>query len=161
MSAAGVDARLERFLAAQAPVFAGALAELRAGRKRGHWMWFVLPQLRGLGASSMAVRHGIASLDEARAYLSHPVLGARLRECLEAILMHPDTPLVDILGAVDAMKHRSCVTLFSRAGGDDAVFARSLRVFHQGRECPLTRELLGDGPEGDAAAGAGTGGTGS
>ncbi len=98
---------LQRFVAAQAPVYAAALAELRSGRKRSHWMWFVFPQMRGLGLSAMAQMYGVASIEEARAYLAHPLLGARLRERVEATLVHRDRPLLDIFGSPDDMKFRS------------------------------------------------------
>lgn len=136
-------AALERFLAAQARDYATALAELRRGRKHTHWMWYVLPQLRGLGASRMAYDYGIVSLEEARAYLAHPVLGERLRQSVEAVLAHRDTPIQAVLGEVDALKYRSCLTLFRRAGGPAPLFAGSLEAFYAGRECPLTLRLLG------------------
>ena len=111
---------LERFVAAQAPVFPAVLAELRAGRKRGHWMWFVFPQLRGLGRSPTAEFYGIGSLDEARAYLAHPVLGPRLTLCTEALLAVEGRSLHAIFGSPDNLKFCSSMTLFSRAdGGDD------------------------------------------
>ena len=107
---------LERFLAAQdrTGTYERALAELRAGRKSSHWMWFVFPQLAGLGESEMSRRYAIASLEEAREYLAHPVLGARLRECVEALLAAPGAA-EEILGPVDALKLRSSMTLFLRA----------------------------------------------
>jgi len=107
---------LERFVAAQAPVFAAALAELRGGRKRSHWMWFVFPQLRGLGRSSMAEFYGIVSLAEARAYVAHPVLGPRLTLCAEAVLAIEGRSLREIFGSPDDVKFCSSMTLFSRAG---------------------------------------------
>src|SRR3954454_3991697 len=103
---------LDRFVAAQAPVYATVLAELRAGRKQSHWMWFVFPQLAGLGRSATALFYGIASADEARAYLAHPLLGARLRECLAALSAHEGGSAEAIFGVVDAMKLRSSITLF-------------------------------------------------
>ena len=106
---------LERFVTAQAPVFATAPAELQAGEKRSHWMWFVFPQLRGLGHSAMAMRYGIGSLDEARAYLAHPLLGPRLIECTCAVLAIEGRPLHAIFGSPDDVKFCSSMTLFSLA----------------------------------------------
>ncbi|WP_291298234.1 DUF1810 domain-containing protein [Elioraea sp.] len=134
---------LARFVAAQAPMIDAVLAELRAGRKRTHWMWFVFPQLRGLGTSPMAERYGIASLAEARAYLAHPLLGPRLRECTEAVLDHAGTDLGVILGPVDALKFRSSMTLFAHAAiEDDGVFDRALDTFCEGRRDERTLALL-------------------
>jgi uncharacterized protein (DUF1810 family) len=107
---------LERFVEAQAPVYETVLRELRAGRKTTHWTWFIFPQAKGLGRSAMSERYGIGSLDEARAYLAHPVLGPRLRECTELVLAHEGVPLEEILGALDAMKFRSSMELFRAAG---------------------------------------------
>lgn len=135
---------LERFTAAQAGVIEQALAELRAGRKRSHWMWFVFPQLRGLGSSAMADRYGVASLQEARAYLAHPELGARLRECVAAMLQVPDRSAHDILGSPDDLKFRSCLTLFQRAAPQDALFGEALARFYGGAPDPRTLALLGD-----------------
>jgi uncharacterized protein (DUF1810 family) len=98
-------------------MFEQALAEIRAGAKRSHWMWFVLPQMRGLGHSAMAQRYGIASLEEARAYLAHPVLGARLVACIDALAALPIADPVALFGPIDAIKLRSCLTLFEAAGG--------------------------------------------
>ena len=112
---------LARFVTAQAPVFAAALAELRAGRKRSHWMWFVFPQLRALGRSSTALFYGIADIAEARAYLAHPLLGPRLAEATEAVLSAIDgRTLHGILGSPDDMKFRSCMTLFAAAAAGAA-----------------------------------------
>ncbi|WP_144187019.1 DUF1810 domain-containing protein [Elioraea rosea] len=134
---------LARFVTAQAPVIETALAELRAGRKRTHWIWFVFPQLRGLGQSPMAVRYGIASLAEARAYLAHPVLGPRLRACTEAVLSQPNTSLHAIFGSPDDMKFRSSMTLFAAAAlEDDGVFERALDAFCAGARCETTGALL-------------------
>src|SRR5215211_1816682 len=134
---------LERFVSAQAPVFAAALAELRAGRKRSHWMWFVFPQLRGLGRSSTAEFYGIVSLAEARAYLAHALLGPRLMQCTEAVLAVEGRSLHEIFGSPDDVKFCSSMTLFSRAqGGDESVFRRALDRFCSGREDERTVELL-------------------
>lgn len=109
---------LERFVRAQAPVYETVLAELRAGRKTTHWIWFIFPQAKGLGRSAMSERYAIRSLDEARAYLAHPVLGRRLRECAALVAAHEDTPLEAIFGDLDAMKFRSSMALFKEAGAD-------------------------------------------
>jgi len=109
---------LEHFVTAQAPVFETVLAELRAGRKRTHWMWFVFPQLSGLGRSSTARFYGIGSIDEARAYLAHPVLGPRLDLCARIVLASESPSLHAIFGSPDDMKFRSCMTLFSLATDD-------------------------------------------
>jgi len=106
---------LERFVTAQQPVFEHALAELQAGHKRSHWMWFIFPQLRGLGSSSMATFYGIASLGEARAYLAHPLLGPRLARCTRAVLAVEGRSLHAIFGSPDDMKFRSSMTLFTAA----------------------------------------------
>ena len=136
--------RLERFVTAQAPVYTAALAELQAGRKRSHWMWFVFPQLRGLGHSALAYRYGIGSLDEARAYLAHPLLGPRLAECTLAVLATEGQSLHAIFGAPDDMKFRSSMTLFSLAAdGGDSVFRQALDRFCDGRADERTLALLG------------------
>ena len=134
---------LERFLAAQdGGTYERVLAELRAGRKTSHWMWFVFPQLRGLGRSETARYYGLASLDEARAYLAHPVLGPRLRECADALLgLDGDDP-VAVMGGVDALKLRSSMTLFARADPDDERFPAVLRKFYGGEEDEATLALL-------------------
>ncbi len=122
---------LERFVTAQAGVYPAALAELRAGEKRSHWMWFVFPQIAGLGRSAMAAEYAIRSVEEARAYLPHPVLGPRYLECIEALLMHRRRSAEAIMGAVDAMKLRSSLTLFAAAGGG-ALVEEELRTFFGG-----------------------------
>lgn len=123
---------LARFVEAQAGTYDDALAELRSGRKRGHWMWFVFPQIAGLGSSAMARRYAIASLDEARAYLQHPVLGPRLHECAEAMLGNTEETAQQILGEVDAMKLRSSMTLFQLAAPQETVFGRVIARFFEG-----------------------------
>lgn len=133
---------LDRFVAAQEGVYDTALSELRQGRKRSHWMWFVFPQLRGLGRSAMAHRYGIVDLDEARRYLAHPVLGPRLTACGQAVLGHAGVPADRIMGPVDAEKLRSSATLFAAAGGDRDIFGRILTEFFDGLPCPLTRRRL-------------------
>jgi len=136
---------LRRFVEAQdeGATYERALAELRAGRKRTHWMWFVFPQLAGLGRSATAQRYAIGSLDEARAYLAHPPLGERLRACVGALLsLPPDTSAAEILGAVDALKLRSSMTLFHRAAPHEPLFAEVLQRFHGGAADARTVELL-------------------
>ena len=137
---------LERFVAAQRDTYDDALAELRAGAKRGHWMWFVFPQVAGLGLSPMSRHYAIRSIDEARAYLSHPVLGPRLSECAAALLATGQTDAERILGGIDARKLRSSMTLFHRADPDEPVFGDVLERFYDGRSDDATDELLaGDG----------------
>ncbi len=123
---------LDRFVAAQQDAYDGALQELRGGRKTGHWIWFIFPQLAGLGSSAMSRRYAIASLDEAREYLAHPVLGARLRECAGTVLGISGRTADDILGATDAKKLRSCMTLFHRAAPHEPVFAKVLDRYYCG-----------------------------
>jgi uncharacterized protein (DUF1810 family) len=132
---------LDRFVAAQDAVYATVLAELRAGAKRSHWIWFVFPQVRGLGRSGTAHRYGISSLDEARAYLAHPVLGPRLRECAALLATHAGRSATEILGHPDDLKVRSSMTLFARAA-DDPVFGQVLDAFYDGQEDPATLEML-------------------
>jgi len=132
---------LDRFVRAQQGIYDQALTELRAGRKTGHWIWFVLPQLRGLGRSSTAHEYGIAGRSEAEAYLAHPLLGARLRECVQAVLTHANRTAVRILGDVDAMKFRSCLTLFD-AVTDDDLFRQALDAFYDGERDAATLALL-------------------
>ena len=142
MDGAGFD--LERFTRAQAPVIEAVRDELRAGRKQSHWMWFVFPQLRGLGLSSTAQHYGIASLAEARAYLAHPVLGPRLRECCELMLAVPEPRSAhDILGSPDDLKFRSCVTLFGLAAPGEQLFTRCLDRFYGGQSDARTLGLCG------------------
>jgi len=134
---------LERFVTAQRAVFAAVLTELEAGRKRTHWMWFVFPQLRGLGSSEFAIRCGIASLDEARAYLAHPVLGERLLLCTEKVLGVRERTLHEIFGSPDDMKFRSCMTLFAAAADAAApVFQQALDRFCSGAMDARTVALL-------------------
>jgi uncharacterized protein (DUF1810 family) len=138
-----MTADLGRFVAAQQDVYAGALAELRRGSKTGHWMWFVFPQVAGLGQSAMSRRYAIASLDEARAYLAHPVLGRRLRECADALLaLGPADTAESVFGSIDARKLRSSMTLFARAAPDDARFRLVLARYFGGEFDALTDELL-------------------
>jgi uncharacterized protein (DUF1810 family) len=134
---------LDRFLVAQAPVYATVLDELRRGRKTSHWMWFVFPQIAGLGRSEMSVRFAIGSLDEASRYLSHPVLGARLRECAEAVLAVRGRTAEEIFGTIDARKLCSSMTLFQRAAPDESVFGQVLGRYFGGVPDAATDELLG------------------
>ncbi len=127
---------LHRFHEAQAVTYATALAELQAGRKQSHWMWFIFPQLASLGRSGTAKFYGIADLEEARAYLADPVLGPRLIACAEAMLMHPHRSAEDILGPADALKLRSSATLFEAAGAP--VMDRVLATFYGGKRCVVT-----------------------
>lgn len=123
---------LQRFVDAQQGVYPRALAELRAGSKRSHWMWFVFPQIAGLGSSPTAQRYAIASLDEAREYLAHPVLGPRLRECARAVLAVDGKSAAEILGYPDDLKLRSSMTLFARAADDPEVFTAVLDKYYDG-----------------------------
>lgn len=135
---------LSRFLAAQQDVHAVALAELKAGRKRTHWMWFVFPQIAGLGRSETARFYALASAAEARAYLDHPVLGARLRDCTAAVLAHRDADAETIFGPVDALKFRSSMTLFEAVADDAAPFAEALETFYGGARDPATLAILSE-----------------
>ena len=133
---------LARFLREQVGMHDVALREVRAGRKTGHWIWFEFPQVTGLGRSSMSQRFAISGLDEARAYLDHPVLRPRLVELCEALLVHRGRPATDILGSIDAVKVRSSMTLFHRADPDEPVFRRVLEAFYDGEPDPRTDALL-------------------
>jgi uncharacterized protein (DUF1810 family) len=137
-----MDYDLGRFVAAQKGVYPGALAELRAGRKTGHWIWFILPQVAGLGRSPMSQQYAIGSLGEARAYLDHPILGPRLRDCATAILAVKGRTADEILGSIDAVKLRSSMTLFHRAAPDEAVFREVLERYFDGRPDAATDDLL-------------------
>jgi uncharacterized protein (DUF1810 family) len=134
---------LDRFVSAQnsGGTYARALAELRAGRKTGHWMWFIFPQIAGLGHSAMAQAYAISDLAEARAYLAHPVLGPRLRECVEAIGAHTGRSAEQIMGGIDAMKLRSSLTLFARADAGEPMFTRVLEQYFAGPD-PQTEQRL-------------------
>ena len=134
---------LERFVHAQQRDYSQAVSELTAGRKRSHWIWYVLPQLRELGRSEMARTYGIADRTEAAGYIAHPVLGPRLIECVNAILCHSDRSAVEILGDVDALKFRSCLTLFAEVAPGEPVFATALATFYQSKPDSETLRLLG------------------
>ncbi len=133
---------LQRFVDAQARVYDTVLGELRDGRKRSHWMWFVFPQLRGLGSSPTAVRFSISSIDEARAYLAHGLLGPRLRECTGLVATIDGRSAEEIFGWPDDMKLRSSMTLFARAADDNAAFVAVLEKFYGGEEDPATLARL-------------------
>ncbi len=137
---------LERFVTAQnaAGTYQRALTELREGSKRSHWMWFVFPQIAGLGQSPTSRRYAIASLDEAQAYLRHPVLGPRLAECTEAVARLEERTAVQIFGGIDARKLHSSVTLFLRAAPEESVFQEVLSKYFEGLPDPATDQLLGN-----------------
>ncbi len=138
-----MDVDLERFRRAQAATYEAALGELGRGRKEGHWIWWVLPQLRGLGHSPNSEYYGISGLAEARAYAADAVLGARLRETLRALLAHRDRGARAVLGA-DEVKLRSCATLFRLAVPSETLFGEVLDALCDGQDDPLTLRLLGD-----------------
>jgi uncharacterized protein (DUF1810 family) len=144
---AGDPFELERFVAAQdeGHTYQQALMELRHGQKRGHWVWFVFPQLAGLGSSSMSARYAIRSLDEAHAYLQHPVLGERLVECVEALLELDGDDPVAVMGTIDSLKLRSSMTLFASIPNANPVFERVLARFYHGQPDLVTRRLLDGG----------------
>src|SRR5690606_21611444 len=133
---------LERFVEAQQRDYAIALAELRDGAKRSHWIWYVFPQLRGLGRSAIARHYGISGLGEARAYLAHPLLGPRLEECAQTLLAHRGRSARQILGSPDDLKLRSSMTLFQAADPQRMVFAEVLRAFFAGEADAATLERL-------------------
>lgn len=137
---------LERFVIAQQRDYPRALGELKAGQKRSHWIWYVFPQLRGLGRSEMAQRYGLADLTEARAYLAHPVLGPRLQECARALLTHSGRSARQIMGTPDDLKLRSSMTLFHAADPSQALFSEVLVAFYGGEVDVATLQRLG--PEG-------------
>jgi uncharacterized protein (DUF1810 family) len=133
---------LQRFVDAQNPVFAQVCDELRDGRKRSHWMWFVFPQIQGLGTSVMAQRFAISSLVEAEAYLRHPLLGPRLRESTRLVNLVENRSIKEIFGHPDDLKFRSSVSLFARATNDNDVFVEALRKYFDGEPDPQTLQLL-------------------
>jgi uncharacterized protein (DUF1810 family) len=137
---------LGRFVSAQAPLPREALSELRRGRKQCHWMWFVFPQIAGLGSSAMARHYAIASAAEARGYLEHPLLGPRLRECTAAVLAHKDKSAEEVFGEIDTLKLRSSMTLFAAVAAPGSPIERCLLAFFGGASDPATlRLLVGDG----------------
>lgn len=131
-----------RFAEAQSRCYEQALGELRAGKKRSHWMWFIFPQIAGLGASAVSQRFAIASLDEAQAYLSHPLLGDRLLECAGAVLVHKRKSVKSIFGTPDWLKFHASMTLFHRARVDEPLFQQALHTFFNGEPHGLTEILL-------------------
>jgi len=133
---------LQRFVDVQAPIYEQVRGELARGRKVSHWMWFVFPQIAGLGQSEMARRFAIASREEARAYLDHPVLGARLRECTGLVNAVEGRGAEDIFGGIDAMKFRSSMTLFAQVAADPSPFEAALTKFYGGKADPATLERL-------------------
>jgi uncharacterized protein (DUF1810 family) len=135
---------LSRFLRAQEGVYEGALAEIRSGRKRNHWMWFIFPQVEGLGSSPTSLRYAIRSIAEAKAYLGHPVLGPRLVECAEAALGVQGRSAHEIFGSPDDRKLRSCATLFAQASPNGSAFHRLLDRYFEGRPDERTLQILGE-----------------
>jgi uncharacterized protein (DUF1810 family) len=129
---------LQRFVDAQNPVFAQVCSELRAGQKSSHWMWFIFPQIEGLGGSSLARKYAISSLNEAKAYLNHPVLGLRIKECTQLVLSIEGRTMGEIFGTPDDLKFRSSLTLFAHAEPAEQVFQDALRKYFGGEEDPLT-----------------------
>jgi uncharacterized protein (DUF1810 family) len=133
---------LDRFVNAQNPVYDQVCSELRNGRKTSHWMWFIFPQIRGLGSSEVSIKYSISSLEEARAYLAHAILGPRLRECTRLVNRIESLSAEDIFGSTDAMKFRSSITLFANATADNQVFMDALQKYFGGKFDPLTMERL-------------------
>jgi uncharacterized protein (DUF1810 family) len=133
---------LQRFVDAQVLVYQRVLAELRQGRKQSHWMWFIFPQIKGLGSSVMANKFAIASRAEAQAYLEHPILGPRLRECTRLVTGVPNRSIAEILGYPDDLKFRSSMTLFASVATDNKDFTAALDKFYGGKADPATLERL-------------------
>ncbi len=142
MELASEDFDLQRFVDAQARIYPDVVKELRAGRKRSHWIWFIFPQIAGLGSSATAARYAISSLDEARAYLGHDVLGPRLRECTRLVNAIEHRSIGEIFGSPDDMKVRSSMTLFAHATGDNRDFVDVLDRYYDGEQDPLTLQRL-------------------
>lgn len=134
--------RLRRFVLAQESSYKGAISELRRGRKRGHWMWYIFPQLAGLGISPASQKYALRSLDEAAAYLAHPILGPRLLECCRTLLALPENNPTAMLGTPDDIKLRSCATLFAQLPDAPADFRQLLAKFYAGHQDQRTLELL-------------------
>jgi uncharacterized protein (DUF1810 family) len=133
---------LQRFVLAQDPVFERVLSELRAGMKTSHWMWFIFPQIRGLGWSPVSLEYAIASREEAQSYLQHPILGPRLKECTRFVLEVEGRSIQEIFGSPDDMKFRSSMTLFAQVSPDDDIFQRALQKYCAGAPDHLTLERL-------------------
>ncbi len=142
MSERSVTVDLTRFVDAQAPIYNQAIAELRDGQKRSHWIWYIFPQFDGLGASAMSQRFAIRSRVEAMAYLEHPLLAYRLTECTEAMLTHEGRAALDILGSPDDLKFRSSMTLFHLVSEKGSPFERALEIFYHGEHDDKTVALL-------------------
>jgi uncharacterized protein (DUF1810 family) len=136
---------LKRFIEAQAPVYERVQCELKAGRKRSHWMWFIFPQIEGLGYSNTARKYAIANIAEAQAYLQHPVLGLRLRECTETVTAVQGRSINEIFGSPDDMKFKSSMTLFAHATEENQLFKDALEKYYGGEEDSLTVEKLSSG----------------
>jgi len=152
---AGDPYDLGRFVHAQADAFERALAELQRGQKRTHWMWYIFPQLDGLAFSATAKRYAIKSVEEATAYLAHPVLGPRLQQCAEAVLRIEGRSATAILGSPDDLKLRSCATLFAAVSPPGSVFERLLDMYYGGERDAKTLQLLGIAPRGEQLPGGG------
>jgi uncharacterized protein (DUF1810 family) len=135
---------LQRFVAAQEPIYADVLKELRAGHKQSHWMWFIFPQIQGLGHSPMAQRYAITSAQEASTYAAHPLLGPRLRECTQLVLNIPGRPVEQIFPYPDHLKFRSCMTLFAHCATDNQIFREALLQYFNNEADPATLQMLGN-----------------
>lgn len=133
---------LERFVRAQQSVYKRVLAELQAGEKMSHWMWFIFPQIQGLGRSPVAIEFAISGREEALAYLQHPVLGPRLKECTQLVLLVEGRSALEIFGSPDDIKFRSCMTLFAKVLSEDDIFERALQKYFNGMPDPLTLDRL-------------------
>lgn len=142
MPDAGDPFDLERFVRAQAGNYDDALAELRAGRKRTHWSWYVLPQIRGLGSSALSVHYALSGLAEARAYLAHPLLGPRLQDCVAAMNAHQGIRAEAILGGIDARKFHACLTLFAQVSPSGSIFHKALDHYFDGKPHAATLARL-------------------
>jgi uncharacterized protein (DUF1810 family) len=135
---------LQRFLTAQNSVYADVCAELRAGDKRGHWMWYIFPQIKGLGSSGTSIEFAISSRNEAKAYLAHPQLCARLRECTQLVLNCGESSIDRIFSYPDNLKFQSCMTLFASVDSSETIFFKALKKFCGGQSDPLTLKRLKD-----------------
>ncbi len=135
---------LDRFIQAQKPVYETVLTELQSGQKRTHWMWFIFPQIAGLGRSPMAQRYAIKSLDEAKAFLEHPVLSSRLTECTQTVLDLENRSVSAIFGYPDDLKFHSCITLFAQVTATDSVFNLTLKKYFMNQQDTQTLERLGN-----------------
>jgi uncharacterized protein (DUF1810 family) len=134
--------KLQRFVNVQKPVYDQVCSELRNGLKTSHWMWFIFPQIRGLGYSQISMKYSISSREEAHAYLAHPILGPRLRECTQLVNRIEGLSAEDIFGSTDAIKFRSSITLFANATADNQVFTDALQKYFKGERDPLTLDRL-------------------